>query len=186
MVLRHELAVMRRQLSRPTVRLSDRASLAAASGLLRLAQLALVLRDAAHAAGVAPSARRRSLDASGAAPRPPAGEPRGPRAGVALIRGALWSLRWPHREADPLDACPSCRLGRRTDGFRPPIARQRVGRADPRRPARATLHWPDGLSGSIRSRSSKSRQQTACRSSCRSVTDACRLRRLPSIGARPM
>ncbi len=89
MVLRHELAILRRQLRRPALRPADRAFLAAASRLLPRTRWSTFVvtpdtllrwRRRGHPSAVAPAVGDQALDISEAKPRSPICRRPGPRA----------------------------------------------------------------------------------------------------------
>jgi hypothetical protein len=62
LVLRHQLAVLRCQTPRPGLEPADRALLAAVSRLLPQVPMVVLLRQARHAAALAPATGRRCVD----------------------------------------------------------------------------------------------------------------------------
>ena len=82
-VVRHGLAVVRRQVARPRLEESDRVFLAAASRLLQQDEPTIVVRASGHAAGLASPACAERVDVLGAAAGRARGHGGDPRAGPA-------------------------------------------------------------------------------------------------------
>ena len=122
MILRHEIAVLRRQVARPTPDWPDRAILAALARRLP-AVLRRPARHSGHDAGLAPPPDHPQMDVPEPA-RPAAHQPGHPRPGAAAGTGEPdWGYRRVHGEL--------CRLGHRVSA----ATVQRILRARRRRPA---------------------------------------------------
>src|SRR6476661_78865 len=87
LVLRHQIAVLRRQVHRPDLCPADRVLLTALSQLLRRRSWGHVLRDSGHAAALAPGPDRPTLDLPPQATRAPGHRHGAPRRGCAPGEG---------------------------------------------------------------------------------------------------
>jgi hypothetical protein len=102
-VVRHELAILRRQHGRPKLDPGDRVFLAAASRLLARGALELLARHAGHAATLAPPAGREAWTYARRRPRPPCGRRRAQSAGArARARESALGLSADRRRAHGL------------------------------------------------------------------------------------
>jgi hypothetical protein len=95
-VLRHELAVLRRQIGRPSLTTADRVFLAAASRLLPSADLGLLPRETGHPARLASSVGHAAVDLSTRWPQADRGDVR-----ALTLRLARENPRWGGCTAHP-------------------------------------------------------------------------------------
>ncbi len=125
-VLRHEVAVLRRRVGRSRLDWADRAVLAAFVGLLPAGLCRFRFGDPGHAAGLAPAAGRWALDVSESA-RSTSGRRGDPRVVIGLARE---NPLWGHRRILGEMLAVGCRVGEGT--IRRILARAGLGPA-PRR-----------------------------------------------------